>query len=251
MKKILLPLAFILALSPGFLSAQCVIDTTITEIIVPPAGSRIDTLPDNTVIYILPYAYTGQPYSESLQFKVPEDTSFAGIPGTVDSITLVSVINLPTGMSLSCNPSNCLFLGGTFGCGELAGTPTVPDSVELQIEIKYTITVGTASAPILDTLGGFYLVTKGQIGINENELQKPRIFPNPANDRVFIETGSMNDSELELRIVNLVGSEVYRRSYTDHDPNIQVNTSSFTPGVYLYQLKNANRTYTGKFSISR
>ena len=78
-------------LSPAITKSQCVIDTTINDAIVPPAGSRFDTLPNSDVIVILPYATVGQNYSEALQFKVPTDTTFGPVMGTVDSIIVVSI----------------------------------------------------------------------------------------------------------------------------------------------------------------
>lgn len=251
MKKILLAFSIIL-LGVSSIQAQCVIDTTISRAISPPAGSRFDTVANNTVIVILPYAYVGQAYSEVLQFRVPSDTNFAGIQGTVDSIKLESILNLPAGMNLGCNPGSCVFPGGTFGCGALTGTPTKPDSLELVIAVEYTVTIGGASAPIKDTLGGFYLVVKGQIGQNELPVEKPRVYPNPASDHIFISAGHLQDSHMEIRIVNLVGSEVYHGSYSNNPGNpIRISTSNFKPGVYLYQLRSGDKSFSGKFSVSR
>ncbi len=252
MKKILLSLLIGAVMYPATMLAQCTIDTTITDDIVPPAGSRFDTLPGGEAIVILPYANVNQSYSEVLQFKVPTDTTFGGINGTVDSIKLLSVINLPSGMSLSCNPTNCVFIGGSFGCGELSGVPTTPDSIELSIAVEYTVTIGTASAPIKDTLGGFYLVTKGVVGAKEYEVNVPRVYPNPANDHLFLEPGDYFGGRTELRIVNLLGSEVFRNSYQNlNGEPIKLKTSNFKPGVYLFQLSNGKDSYSGKFSVSR
>lgn len=252
MKKILLALVLGVLSTPMVIIGQCAIDTTITDAIVPPAGSRFDTLANNDVVVILPYANVNQNYSEVLQFKVPSDTNFAGIMGTIDSIKLVGVLNLPAGMSLSCNPGNCVFIGGSFGCGELSGIPTQPDSIELSIAVEYTITIGTASAPIKDTLGGFYLVIKGQIGVREHTVNQPRVYPNPANDHIFLEPGDLHNGRVEVRIINLVGSEVLRKTFsgTSHQ-SIKISTSELKPGVYLYQVLNGKKTFTGKFSVAR
>ena len=252
MKKILLSVVLGILFIPFMSNAQCVIDTTITQAIVPPAGSKFDTLPNNDVIVILPYANVNQAYSEVLQFKVPSDTNFAGIPGTVDSIKLLNILNLPAGMSLGCNPGNCVFPGDSYGCGELSGTPSTPDSVELSIEVEYTVTIGGASAPIKDTLGGFYLVIKGQIGNSEIAMNKPRVYPNPANNNIKISTGHFGDSNVEIRIVNLLGSEVYHRRFRGSAGQAyEISTANLKPGVYLYQIQASGQTHSGKFSIVR
>lgn len=232
--------------------AQCVIDTTITRAIVPPAGSRFDTLGNGDVVVILPYANVNQAYSEVLQFRVPSDTNFAGIAGTVDSIKLMSILNLPAGMSLGCNPGNCVFIGGSFGCGELSGVPTTPDSIELSIAVEYTVTIGGASAPIKDTLGGFYLVIKGQVSQVELSLERPKVYPNPACDYIKISAGSMTDSRMDVRIINLVGSEVFHRSFNGTSGKaIEISTADLNPGVYLYQIRSSGQTFSGKFSLAR
>lgn len=250
MKKILLSFLLAILMAP-VLQSQCVIDTTITDILVPPTGSRFDTLPSGDVIVILPYAYVQQNYSEVLQFKVPKDTTYLGIAGTVDSIVLMNVLNLPAGLSLSCNPGNCVFPGGTYGCGEMSGIPTVPDSIELEVAIEYTVTIGTASAPIKDTLGGFYLVTRGQIGDNELAVQKPRLYPNPAGDYLYLDPGTQVEGSYQVRILNLIGSQIYQQSVDHGHEPLRIGTSALRPGVYIYQLSSENKTYSGKFSIVR
>jgi hypothetical protein len=252
MKKILLSLFVGILALPSASFAQCVIDTTITQAIVPPAGSKFDTLANNNVIVILPYGNVNQSYSEVLQFRVPSDTNFAGIAGTVDSIKLMSILNLPSGMSLGCNPGSCVFEGGSYGCGELSGIPTTPDSIELSIAVEYTVTIGGASAPIKDTLGGFYLVIKGQVGSSEMHLTRPRVYPNPARDYIKISAGSMADSQMDIRIINLVGSEVFRRRFSGSSAQpMEISTASLKPGVYLYQIRASGQTFSGKFSIAR
>lgn len=252
MKKILLVFLIGLLASSSVSFAQCVIDTTITQAIVPPAGSRFDTLPNSDVIVILPYANVNQSYSEVLQFRVPSDTNFAGIAGTVESIKLMSILNLPSGMSLGCTPTNCVFIGGSFGCGELSGIPTTPDSIELSIAVEYTVTIGGASAPIKDTLGGFYLVIKGQVNQSELSLERPKVFPNPARDYIKISAGSLADSHMDIRIINLVGSEVFHRRFNANSGQaLEISTADLKPGVYLYQIRSSGQSFSGKFSIVR
>ena len=37
---------------------------------------------------------------------------------SVDSVVTIDVLNTPPGMSVDCNTSNCVFLGGTVACGD-------------------------------------------------------------------------------------------------------------------------------------
>ena len=68
-------------------------------------------------------------YSEVITAVVPIDTTtdFGGNPTAfwIDSIVLLSITGLPTGIVYGCAPSSCGFPGGTSGCVKVTGTPTV------------------------------------------------------------------------------------------------------------------------------
>ena len=82
----------------------------------------------------LPIAYAGVYYNTVIDIKTPTivsdvvDSSQAYVQGfyignnIVDSITLVNVNGLPSGISLSCNSSNCSYEGDTVGCVDIFGT---------------------------------------------------------------------------------------------------------------------------------
>ncbi|MDZ7849039.1 MAG: hypothetical protein U5L96_21240 [Owenweeksia sp.] len=139
MNKLLLLTAGLL-MGIGQVQAQCTPDTTITDLLVPPAGSRYDTVGGEPIV-ILPYAQAYQSYSEVLQFKVPKDTMVFNLQGVVDSVRLLKVINLPPTLTMNCNPTGCKFIGGDYGCAEMSGIPQVPDSVEIRVAIEYWIRV--------------------------------------------------------------------------------------------------------------
>ncbi len=253
MRKLLLASLVALLAVPS-LRAQCVPDTTITNIVEPPAGSRFDTV-NGTPIVILPVAQVGVAYNEVLQFKVPSDTTYLGISGTVDSVKLVQIMHLPPAFTLSCNPSNCVFPGGTFGCGALTGIPANNDSIELEVVVEYTVTIGAQSAPIRDTLENYYLVVKGggPVGLNEEKaMSAPRVYPNPARDVLFIAGGLQHSGNVTLLITNLLGQQVkQQRLNRPKGTDLSINISDLKPGVYLYRLSSENGTFTGRFSIAR
>lgn len=256
MKKILFTLA-VAAFGFTALQAQCTPDTTITQTIVPPAGTKYDTV-GSTPIAILPYGYTGQPYSEVMHFKVPQDTTVPGF-GTIpiNYVKLDSIIGLPAGFALSCSPSNCEFPGGSYGCVLMSGTPTVVDSVALQVAIEYNVTVSGLATPIKDTLGGYYFVTKGggSVSLTETRVsnQAPRLYPNPASNAIFVKYQASTDDMVRLQLSNIIGQRVYDRTFksTNGENKLEVNTSSLKPGIYLYRLEVGAKSHAGRFTISR
>ena len=81
----------------------------------------------------LPFAYDGVYYNAVLDIKTPSivsdvvDPSQAYVLGmyignnTVDSITLVNVNGLPSGINVSCSSPGCSFGADTVGCTDLFG----------------------------------------------------------------------------------------------------------------------------------
>lgn len=253
MKKILFTLLG-LFIGAGSLQAQCVPDTTINDILVPPAGSTFDTI-NGEAIVILPYAQVNQSYNAAMHFKIPKDTTYLGIQGTVDSVRLLEIRHLPTSFTLGCNTPRCSFLGGEYGCAYMTGTPTQPDSVELEVVIEYTVRIGNNSAPLVDTLGGFYLVISGPMSLEESALAEklsPRIYPNPARDHINVALGDWPRSEVQFEVFNMVGQTVLQSGYS-HRPGLEkrLELNDLKSGVYLYRVSARGKSHTGRFSLVR
>ncbi|MDP5172022.1 MAG: T9SS type A sorting domain-containing protein [Bacteroidia bacterium] len=109
----------------------------------------------------LPAACVGLPYNTSLTLVVPVDTTVALPPfGTftlpIDSIVLDNILGLPAGFTLGCNPSSCGVAGGASGCINISGTPTMADTIDLEVAI--TIYLVTPFGPLQqkDTVAGFF-----------------------------------------------------------------------------------------------
>jgi len=82
----------------------------------------------------------------------------------------------------------------------------------------------------------------GATSINEvtSELNA-QIFPNPAKDVVNIQA---NFEIQSLKVVNNVGQVVFDRAVDQM--NIQINTSSFGPGMYIVQIQSVDGTVITK-----
>lgn len=255
MKKLILSL-IIATLMITNSTAQCTPDPSIPGLIVPPAGSRFDTA-NGTPYVVLPHGYVGQNYHEVLYFKIPTDTMAFSVKATINHVKLESVVNTPSGMSLTCNPANCKFPGGSSGCASMDGVPQVVDSVEIEIAIEYSVTISGLPTPIKDTLGGYYFVTKGSqpVGLEEVSESKstPRLYPNPANDRLFIEYQGQAAASAEVTLTNILGRTVATRSFEvmSGSNTFSFDVQSFSPGVYMYSIQENHKTFTGRFTISR
>lgn len=254
MKKLLLALLF--ASFWQLANAQCTPDPSMKGLIKPPAGSRFDTVNGDPIV-ILPYAFVGQNYHEVLYFKIPSDTTAFGVTATINYVKLDTVLNMPANMSLNCNPSNCVFPGGSSGCASMDGLPNTPDSLEMRIAIEYNITISGLPTPIKDTLGGYYFVSKNAaIGLDEKNIasaSKPQLYPNPASDRISIDCYASDNSPALLEITNVLGVVVSRRTFQlDQGSNtIKLNVNELKSGVYMYTLRQGGKAFSGRFTVSR
>ncbi len=238
--------------------AQCTPDTTLTgpDILFPPAGSATYNINGEDII-VLPHATVGVNYDETLQFRVPKDTSFGGLNATVDYIKLVSVLNLPGSLSTSCNPSNCRFDGGTFGCARMQGMPgTTADSILIPVAIELQFSNGPNTIVTNDTLRNIYLVIDGTIGLEKfgkAESFNARFYPNPASETGYLAYSTTNGGDTEIKITNVIGNTVFLRTYkaANGENKVKLDLSSLSPGIYLYSLKNGSENRSGRFIISR
>lgn len=83
------------------------------------------------------------------------------------------------------------------------------------------------------------------VGIDQNENQNIRIYPNPASSKIYVET----DKNADLKITNLLGQVVYEQKGING--LFQVNSSTFNKGVYFVTLQfNNGEQVTRKISVN-
>lgn len=109
----------------------------------------------------LPEACVNAPYSQVVDFVFPLDTTVTVPPfGTFvlnfDSFRVDAILNVPNGMGFNLNSSSTMYYPTSttvpaYGCADLAGTPTVPNTY--QDSIDFLITAWT-TAPIVGVQSG-------------------------------------------------------------------------------------------------
>ncbi len=135
MKKLLLSLFTITAITTTGFAQVCNVDPNATGLIYP-------MQPDSVIDQV------GDYYEQTITLSVPTDTTVSVITVYIDSIILLSVDGLPTGLTYGCNSSlgNCTYVGGSEGCFIISGT--VNDTVGI-----YPITFNVELTGVLDSTG--------------------------------------------------------------------------------------------------
>ena len=148
-------------------------------------------------------------YNQLITNVVPADTNVVvfgiTIPTSIDSIVIDSVIGLPLGMDIACNPAGCVFLGGATGCAMISGTATVVGNYPLTFYLSaYVGGVSSANPYIVD----YYSIAVNDCvgGIKEEELTVVKLSPNPANENVFLE--GLSTKNTSVSILNLEGKQM-------------------------------------------
>jgi hypothetical protein len=192
-----------------------------------------DTLPD---------AYLNQPYSEVITLLVPlADTT--GIP--LHHLTLVTVDNLPSGITWISNSPDSVFMAGNYYCILLEGSPTVADTFWLHIVLDVYVNFfgqPVYATTITDSTSVFMTVTDNT-GIKEEEnISIAGSYPNPFISWTSTKFFSKETAEVTLQVYNLLGELLEERRMTARpgENYFHYNGETLSPGTYCFVLRTGN-----------
>ena len=243
MKKTLLLLSIFAGLALGA-SAQCTPDTASAH------------YPSGTYVYpaSLDTLYGGQAFSGTVTIKVPDSLDahyfVSAIPaGTfkapIDSIEIISITGIPTGMTQSSNPANgtwlkpgqfacAIFTGTTYaatanypltitgnGCGHFTLAGTTYDSCfqnyNFASVFPYSLTVSNPSG-----------ISEVSAGLNLN------IYPNPNQGNFTVTVSSDTRINGTMSIVDGLGRTINTQSIdVTGTKQVPLEMSNLSPGAYL------------------
>ncbi len=73
--------------------------------------------------------------------------------------------------------------------------------------------------------------------INFYELQKLKLYPNPASHYLFIEYDIIFVKEAKLQIYNSIGAVVYTKTLEEKQDNFKIPVSDYKNGLYFCSLQ--------------
>ncbi len=247
LKQILAGACIIILSGSAISNAQCVPDLSIT---IP------GVYPDSATG--LPAGTVGIAYSEVIQVRVLTDTVWQSLPVNITSITVTSVTGLPPGLTYACNPASCIFPGGSNGCILLSGTPTTAGSYPVDVDIEIAGTVfGVPAPPQAQTISYYVILINQNTGlpsdISDVKFELLPNKPNPADNYTDVLFSSPISGDFTLKIFNLIGKEVYHQVIRGMAGinTTRVETSEFTPGVYMISIENGSGLVSRRMIVSR
>lgn len=234
MKKLLFSLSILLISAAA--NAQCT-----------PGANYADSVygvwPDTTQNF--PGATQGVSYVTDLNFKVPMDAGLIDplyTGQTISNFIVTGVSGLPAGITYACNIANCQYNGGSNGCAQLSGTPSVNGTFPITIEVMANAIVFGSPVQVPRTFTGYKIIV-GSLGIATLEADVT-LSPNPATNELHID-GLVATGTDKIEIYNMAGQMV--KSINSVYDKVDVNISDFTEGIYMVRLSGPVGTITKKF----
>ena len=129
------------------------------------------------------------------------------------------------------NVGHAGFSAGATDCESLAFNPSNGDPY-----VAYEDGANSYKATVMD-----YAAPAGIIELKSSQIS---IYPNPATDKITIET-SATQGQSQLSVMNLNGEEVLTRSLIK--PKTQIDISNLPIGIYFVRLSNDKTVEVGKF----
>jgi hypothetical protein len=202
----------------------------------------------------LPAAVADVPYAETINFKVPKDTFYDGYQFPIDSLVLEQVIGLPSSITYACNPSNCSFLGGTIGCGQLSGTPLITDTGAHHLKVIIVGYSGIVQLP--DTVKYYTLnvnATSGISSLNRYYFDAGQNYPNPVKSTTQIYFNLPVSGNVQFKVYNLLGTIIYMQNYSSKSGtnSITFDAGNVADGMYFYSLSDGSNIITYRMIIDK
>lgn len=86
------------------------------------------------------------------------------------------------------------------------------------------------------------------LGIASLALQPLRVFPNPANQMLFVDASSLQNGPLSIQVHNVTGATVYNSTVQSATgSNLSIPTASFAKGMYWLTVQQNGKTYQSRF----
>ncbi len=248
MKKLLLSFTLILVTIVS-VDAQCVPDPQYTD---------PGIYPDSATGFAPGCA--DQAYYQLITNVVPTDTTImiGPFPATIpfDSVVIVSWTGLPAGFTYACFDSQntispqdgCAYEGGTTGCAEVMGNPTMGDIGSYQQVITVDAYLGGDPNPMATEVVDYYyiqMVDCSSAGMNFITTSKFLVYPNPAKNVITL--NGLNDIAVEsVQVLNMDGKVM--ASYEGvSGPALDMNITHLSEGMYFVNVNYDGKTEVIKF----
>jgi len=204
---------------------------------------RTHEIADKNMLYVHHLPYLG-PQPILSQYNVSANIyALSGTTIIPDSVWLKYRVNQGGWNQVSMN-----LISGSNWAGAIP-QQTAGDTIEYYIHAS-DLSPRSITHPLMGSLDPHKFYITNVVSVSENKSEQALVFPNPANDKIFIQMKDCNSAEVGIELINSVG--VSTLSFDEQNVNdklIKVNTSNLKPGSYLLKITSAGETFSKKVMI--
>jgi hypothetical protein len=207
------------------------------------------------------------PYLQTIYILVPLDASVISplfASATLEEVSLVGISyddgtgNLSDisnlGLTLECNPANCVFMPGEQYCGVISGVPNQVGSfpIVIQTEIQGVAFGFPINSPF--DFDGYTFNVTGTASVSQSaeaQISIQPATPNPANNATRINVALSANETATVRLVNMVGEQVLVKSIQGKrgDNIVTLDVNDLPAGIYLYSVEAGTYKTTRKLVV--
>ncbi|MFN4234701.1 MAG: T9SS type A sorting domain-containing protein [Bacteroidia bacterium] len=110
-------------------------------------------------------------------------------------------------------------------------------NMEALLDMAFALSFAEIIEPLEPTGSGLRLSNQ-QSNIQQENIQFIKIYPNPANSKLFIELPSALNTNVVVQIYNQIGQEVYKTTFAS-DNISSIDVSKWQNGIYLLHISNS------------
>jgi hypothetical protein len=230
-------------------------------------GGVLNTAYSTNMSIMIPSSYTSGTttynFSHFAVTEVTVDTS-AAHSGTYVPLSAIGLTYLGNGLN-TLGSSNigsytmtnyCYWAAPGSACVIVSGTPTKSGNfpVRIKSQIRAFVVAFYTWIPAPDN-NDYKIVVSPTAGIETIDLTKFDVkqnVPNPFNSISEITYSSLNSNEVDFKVYNMLGKVVMNKTVKAEKGSntIEVDASSFSPGIYVYSIKNGDKTITKRMIVS-
>ncbi len=131
--------------------------------------------------------------------------------------------------------------------GVLTATPMIADTGSYSFVVTATDTSGAMARDtfVLEVDG--YPTSIGDIAAGSFELN---LYPNPTKGLVTVELQERSATDIEIKVMNLSGAEVFRKNFGAND-KIQINLSDQVSGMYMVLIESDGQRVVKKLILDK
>lgn len=194
--------------------------------------------------------YVDAEYNQVATILAPPKIDTGDITIPLHHITLVSVDNLPEGITWETNALDNEFLVGTYYCILLSGTSNAEvGEYPLKIVVDVYGNVGSTPVYLGESVDSTSLSIKAKWDpnvIEENEITRQigKVWPNPFSSELFIEPSRSINGKSSIELYNMIGYSLYHKELNHSNKDvIKINLPELPNGIFMLSMVHEGRRY--------